>query len=55
MQGKDLEQWQLAEIDYMAGLTYKEIAERHGVTTNKIKVWRRKYEWKRELKKDRGV
>lgn len=53
MVGKDLEKWQLAEIDYMAGLTYKEIAERYGVPLNKIKVWRRQYQWKRELKKDR--
>ncbi|WP_245671856.1 terminase small subunit [Desulfuribacillus stibiiarsenatis] len=37
-----------AEIDYMAGMKYKDIAEKYGVTLNTVKSWKKRYEWNRE-------
>lgn len=38
----------LAEKDYMNGMKYKEIAEKHGVSINTVKSWKRRHEWSRE-------
>lgn len=38
----------LAERDYMAGLKYREIAEKHGVTINTVKSWKQRHGWSRE-------
>ncbi|WP_096440656.1 phage terminase small subunit [Alteribacter populi] len=40
-----------AEKDYVKGLKYKEIAEKHGVSINTVKSWKRRYGWNR----DRGA
>ncbi|WP_281659115.1 phage terminase small subunit [Halobacillus sp. Cin3] len=37
----------LAEKDYMNGMKYKEIAEKHEVSINTIKSWKRRHEWSR--------
>lgn len=38
----------LAYKDYLAGMKYKDIAEKHNVSINTIKSWKTRYEWKRE-------
>lgn len=40
-----------AEEDYMSGMKYKEIAEKHGVTINTVKSWKTRYQWSRDNKK----
>ncbi|SFP18340.1 terminase gpP N-terminus-related DNA-binding protein [Salibacterium halotolerans] len=37
-----------AEKDYVKGLKYKDIAEKHSVSINTVKSWKRRYEWTRE-------
>lgn len=39
---------ELAEIDYMAGMKYKDIAEKYGVSLNTVKSWKKRYGWYRE-------
>ncbi len=36
---------ELALIDYQAGMKYKEIAEKYGVTINTVKSWKTRYKW----------
>lgn len=40
----------LAEIDYLAGMKYKDIAEKYGVTVNTVKSWRKRYGWRQPVK-----
>ena len=42
--------YQLAEKDYKAGMKYKEIAQKYGVTLNTVKSWTTRY-WNDEKKK----
>lgn len=42
--------YQLAEKDYRAGMKYKEIAQKYGVTLNTVKSWKTRY-WNDEKKK----
>ncbi len=42
---------ELALIDYQAGMKYKEIAEKYGVTINTVKSWKTRYKWTKESKK----
>lgn len=37
--------YELAEIDYINGMKYKEIAEKYGVSINTIKSWKTRYGW----------
>lgn len=41
----------LAEIDYIAGMKYKDIAEKYGVTINTVKSWKVRYNWKKDKSK----
>lgn len=41
------EKWEYAEQDYNAGMKYKDIADKYGVTINTVKSWKRRYEWVR--------
>ncbi|KEF40426.1 hypothetical protein M670_00452 [Schinkia azotoformans MEV2011] len=34
--------------DYLKGMKYKEIAEKHGVTINTVKSWKTRYKWSRD-------
>ncbi len=34
-----------AEKDYMAGMKYKDIAEKYGVSINTVKSWKQRYKW----------
>jgi uncharacterized protein YjcR len=38
----------LAEQDYLAGMKYREIAEKYDVTINTVKSWKRRHGWNRD-------
>lgn len=40
-----LQNYELAEADYMAGMKYKDIALKYGVTLNTVKSWKVRYGW----------
>lgn len=40
-----------AEKDYIAGMKYREIAKKYGVTENTVKSWKTRYKWIRGNKK----
>ncbi|MDA2567540.1 helix-turn-helix domain-containing protein [Bacillus cereus] len=39
---------EVAFKDYLEGIKYKDIAEKHGVSINTVKSWIKRYNWKRE-------
>lgn len=39
-----------AEIDYINGMKYKDIAEKYGVSINTVKSWKQRYKWLRDKK-----
>lgn len=43
--------YEKAELDYMDGLKYKEIAEKYGVSINTVKSWKTRYGWSKKNKK----
>lgn len=43
--------YELAEVDYMSGMKYKEIAEKYHVTINTVKSWKTRYQWSKGEKK----
>ena len=40
----------LAESDYVAGMKYKDIAAKYGVSMNTVKSWKKRYAWSRHKK-----
>jgi len=42
--------YELAEIDYMSGMKYKDIAEKYSVTINTVKSWKQRYDWNKGKK-----
>ena len=42
-----VENYEKAEQDYMAGMKYKDIAEKYGTTINTVKSWKKRYAWSR--------
>ena len=40
----------LAESDYVAGMKYKDIAAKYGVSINTVKSWKKRYTWSRNKK-----
>lgn len=40
----------LAESDYVAGMKYKDIAAKYGVSINTVKSWKKRYAWSRNEK-----
>ncbi|WP_052348554.1 terminase small subunit [Weissella oryzae] len=42
-----VEKWEQAESDYLAGMKYKEIADKYDVTLNTVKSWKQRYGWAR--------
>lgn len=42
-----MENYEKAEQDYMAGMKYKDIAEKYGTTINTVKSWKKRYAWSR--------
>lgn len=43
-----MENYEKAELDYMAGMKYKDIAGKYGTTINTVKSWKKRYGWNRE-------
>lgn len=39
---------ELAQEDYMQGMKYKDIAEKHEVSVNTVKSWKTRYKWDRK-------
>lgn len=42
------EQAEKAKIDYLAGMKYKDIAEKYDVSINTVKSWKKRHRWCRE-------
>lgn len=40
----------LAEVDYVEGMKYKDIAAKYGVSINTVKSWKKRYAWSRDKK-----
>jgi len=40
--------YELAKIDYMSGMKYKDIATKYNVTLNTVKSWKTRYKWKKD-------
>ena len=43
--------YELAELDYINGMKYKEIAEKYNVSVNTVKSWKTRYKWSKDEKK----
>ncbi len=43
-----MENYEKAEKDYMAGMKYKDIAEKYDTTINTVKSWKKRYSWDRK-------
>lgn len=43
-----VENYEKAEKDYIAGMKYKDIAEKYGTTINTVKSWKKRYGWNRK-------
>ena len=43
-----MENYEKAEQDYMAGMKYKDIAEKYDTTINTVKSWKKRYGWNRK-------
>lgn len=41
----------LAYLDYMGGMKYKDIAEKHGIPLNTFKSWKKREKWQRKPEK----
>ena len=42
------EKYELAENDYIAGMKYKEIAEKYDVSINTVKSWKTRHKWSKD-------
>lgn len=43
-----IKKYELAEADYMAGMKYKDLADKYNVSLNTIKSWKQRYGWDRK-------
>lgn len=43
-----LKTYELAEVDYLGGMKYKDIADKYNVSLNTVKSWKKRYEWSRQ-------
>lgn len=48
------EKYELAELDYVKGIKYKDIAEKYDVSINTVKSWKTRYKWSKGAAK-KGV
>lgn len=46
-----IQNYELAKADYMAGMKYKDIAQKYGVTLNTVKSWKVRYKWNKKNEK----
>jgi len=44
----DKEKNELAEVDYMKGMKYQEIADKYNVSINTVKSWKTRYSWNKK-------
>lgn len=44
------EKYELAEVDYINGMKYKDIAEKYEVSINTVKSWKTRYSWNKDKK-----
>jgi phage terminase small subunit len=42
---RDIAQYEMAELDYINGMKYKDIAEKYNVSLNTVKSWKTRYKW----------
>ena len=45
---KELKAHELAELDYVNGMKYKDIAQKYNVSINTVKCWKQRYEWNKK-------
>lgn len=45
---EELQTYELAELDYMNGMKYKDIAEKYNVSINTVKSWKQRYKWNKD-------
>ncbi|MEG0979087.1 MAG: terminase small subunit [Oscillospiraceae bacterium] len=45
-----IENYELAEVDYIDGMSYKNIAQKYNISINTVKSWKTRYKWKRDKK-----
>lgn len=50
----ELTNYQKAEVDYVSGMKYKEIAKKYSVSENTVKSWKRRYGWERNCITKKG-
>lgn len=50
-----MEKYEQAELDYIAGMKYKEIAEKYETSVNTVKSWKQRYNWVREKRNSRDA
>lgn len=43
-----LQAYELAELDYINGMKYKDIAEKYNVSINTVKSWKQRYKWNKD-------
>ena len=48
--GDSVDKSELARLDYESGMKYREIAEKHGVSLNTVKSWKKRHVWSRDKK-----
>lgn len=46
--GEALKNHEMAEVDYMKGVKYKDIAAKYGVKIDTVKSWKKRYGWDRQ-------
>lgn len=44
---ENVQKYELAEADYIAGMKYKDIADKYKVSINTVKSWKKRYAWSR--------
>ena len=50
MNEKMKQNYELAEVDYIAGMKYKDIAVKYEVSINTVKSWKTRYKWSKDKK-----
>lgn len=48
--GETLEKYEQAEIDYINGMKYQEIADKYNVSINTVKSWKKRHNWEKPSK-----
>ena len=43
-----MEKYELAELDYIGGMKYKDIAKKYEISVNTVKSWKQRYNWTKQ-------